>query len=283
MVICKYVYAQISSTALGYNGPALLLVASTPAMAGSIVNWPALGNFSATHLGKHLETWGAHSRVEKAGPSTIATTIFMQTSQYPRWRWWTWPIDTLPHTSPQGMIEYQKNRSWREQYDVEYQSSKRYDLTILRTWMSATNIYILGCTFTMYISFRKSPDCLTIEKTRREDKNKINPNWLVDWCPTAYIIGLRFKSRYDQTKDIGHTETDLYILGCKSAMYSAFTNPRTVGTSYWIRPSRAPFWAWLKRIKIFRLLVLAQVTWQSNKTCNQTSRRGFASKIWKGF
>ena len=37
-------------------------------MAGSIVNQPALGNFSAAQLSKHLETWGAHSRVEKAGP-----------------------------------------------------------------------------------------------------------------------------------------------------------------------------------------------------------------------
>ena len=71
---------------------------------------------------------------------------------------------------------------------MECQSSERYDLTILRTRMSETNIYILGCNFTMYISFRKSTDRLTIEKTRREDKHEINPDLLVDWCPTAYII-----------------------------------------------------------------------------------------------
>ena len=51
------------------SGIALLLVASSPAMAGSIVNRPALGNCSAMHLDKHLETRGAHGRVEKAGPS----------------------------------------------------------------------------------------------------------------------------------------------------------------------------------------------------------------------
>ena len=96
------------------------------------------------------------------------------------------------------MIEYKKGRSWREQKDVEYQSSERYDWTILRTWTSESNIYILGCKFTMHISFRKSTDRLTIEQTRRKDKHEINPDWLIDWYPTAYIItrSYRIQERY---------------------------------------------------------------------------------------
>ena len=35
----------------------------------------------------------------------------------------------------------------------------------------------------MYISFRKFPDRLTIEKTNHKDKYEINPDWSVDWCP----------------------------------------------------------------------------------------------------
>lgn len=39
------VYAQIASIPIGYNNPALLSVATSPEMASSIVNRPALGNF----------------------------------------------------------------------------------------------------------------------------------------------------------------------------------------------------------------------------------------------
>ena len=39
------VYAQIASIAVGYNNPALLKAATSPEMASSIVNRPAMGNF----------------------------------------------------------------------------------------------------------------------------------------------------------------------------------------------------------------------------------------------
>lgn len=50
------VYAQIASIPLGYNNPALLAVASSPEMASSIVNRPALGNFPQHDWAEILET-----------------------------------------------------------------------------------------------------------------------------------------------------------------------------------------------------------------------------------
>lgn len=50
------VYAQIASISLGYNNPALLAVASSPEMASSIVNRPALGNFPQHDWAEILET-----------------------------------------------------------------------------------------------------------------------------------------------------------------------------------------------------------------------------------
>lgn len=50
------VYAQIASIPLGYNNPALLAAASSPEMASSLVNRPALGNFPQHDWAEILET-----------------------------------------------------------------------------------------------------------------------------------------------------------------------------------------------------------------------------------
>lgn len=48
------VYAQIASIAVGYNSPALLAAASTPQMAHSLVNRPAMGNFPSIEWAEML-------------------------------------------------------------------------------------------------------------------------------------------------------------------------------------------------------------------------------------
>ncbi|EON61745.1 4-aminobutyrate aminotransferase [Coniosporium apollinis CBS 100218] len=50
------VYAQIASIPVGYNNPSLLLAASSPQMASSIINRPALGNFPSHDWADILET-----------------------------------------------------------------------------------------------------------------------------------------------------------------------------------------------------------------------------------
>lgn len=50
------VYAQIASIPLGYNNPALLAAASSPEMASSLINRPALGNFPQHDWAEILET-----------------------------------------------------------------------------------------------------------------------------------------------------------------------------------------------------------------------------------
>lgn len=50
------VYAQIASIPVGYNNPGLLLAATSPEMASSLINRPALGNFPQHDWADILET-----------------------------------------------------------------------------------------------------------------------------------------------------------------------------------------------------------------------------------
>ncbi|RSL92515.1 4-aminobutyrate aminotransferase [Fusarium oligoseptatum] len=50
------VYAQIASIPVGYNNPTLLKAATSPAMASSLINRPALGNFPQNDWATILET-----------------------------------------------------------------------------------------------------------------------------------------------------------------------------------------------------------------------------------
>ena len=50
------VYAQIASIPVGYSNPSLLLAATSPEMASSIINRPALGNFPQHDWAEILET-----------------------------------------------------------------------------------------------------------------------------------------------------------------------------------------------------------------------------------
>lgn len=54
------VYAQIASIPVGYNNPSLLLAATSPEMASSLINRPALGNFPQHDWADILETGILH-------------------------------------------------------------------------------------------------------------------------------------------------------------------------------------------------------------------------------
>ncbi|KAF1990588.1 4-aminobutyrate aminotransferase [Aulographum hederae CBS 113979] len=56
METCYSIYAQIASIPVGYSNPSLLLAATSPEMASSLINRPALGNFPSHDWAEILET-----------------------------------------------------------------------------------------------------------------------------------------------------------------------------------------------------------------------------------